>query len=56
MTELRKRKKRYNKKQRIATICAGAIVSICIFLAGALIYAVNNSKSKEAASIATDEI
>lgn len=56
MTELKKRRKRRNKKQRIATICAGAIVSICIFLAGALIYAVSNSKNKEAASIATDEI
>lgn len=56
MNELKKHRKRYNKKQRIATICAGVIVSICLFFAGALIYAVSSSRDKEAGAVATDEI
>lgn len=46
----------YKKKRRIAIICAGIIISIAIFLAGSLIYAVLDSKNKEASNVDTGKI
>lgn len=46
----------YKKKRRIAMICAGIIISVAIFLAGSLIYAVLGSKNKEASNVDTGKI
>lgn len=56
MAEQNNRKKFYKKKRRIAVICAGIIISIAIFLAGSLIYAVLCSDDKNASNIDTDKV
>lgn len=56
MTETKRRKQHYRKKRLIANICAGAIISIAIFLAGALIHSVYNSPKQEASIVSTDKI
>lgn len=56
MTKQLKRRKNYKKKQRIAMIIAGAMISIAIFLSGSLIYAVLRPKEKNASTIDTDKV
>lgn len=56
MTEQHNRRKYYKKKRRIATICAGVIISVAIFLAGSLIHTVFSSHKKEASTVSTDKI
>lgn len=56
MTDRAERKKIYKKKRQIAIICATSIISIAIFLAGSLIYAVFNSDKKTASNIDTDKV
>ena len=56
MAEQNNRKKCYKKKRRIAVICAGIIISIAIFLAGSLIYAVLCPDDKNASNIDTDQV
>lgn len=56
MTDRRMRKKRYKRRQKMAIIFAGAIISIAIFLAGSLIYAVLRPEEKNASSIDTDKV
>lgn len=55
MEERKNRKKHYKKKRLTATICAGVIISIALFLAGSLIYAVYRSNKKETATASTDK-
>lgn len=56
MTDKRTRKKHYKRKQKIAIVFAGVIISIAIFLAGSLIYAVLRPEEKKASSIDTDKV
>ena len=51
-----RRSKQYKKQRRIAIICAGALISIALFLAGSLIYAVLSSDEKNATNIDTDKV
>lgn len=56
MTDRKTRKRRYKRKQKIAILFAGVIISIAIFLAGSLIYAVLRPEEKSASSIDTDKV
>lgn len=56
MTDRKTRKKRYKRKQKIAILFARVIISIAIFLAGSLIYAVLRPEEKSASSIDTDKV
>ena len=56
MTDKRTRKKHYKRKQKIVILFAGVIISIAIFLAGSLIYAVLRPEEKNASSIDTDKV
>lgn len=56
MTDKRTRKKHYKRKQKIVILFAGVVISIAIFLAGSLIYAVLRPKEKNASSIDTDKV
>lgn len=51
-----KKLNQYTKKRRIAMICAGVIISIALFLAGSLIYAVLGTDDKAASNIDTDKV
>lgn len=56
MTDRRTRRRRYNKKQKIAIFIASAAIAIAIFLAGSLIYAVLRSEERFASTIDTGKV
>ena len=56
MTDRRTRRRRYKGRQKIAIIIASVTISIAIFLAGSLIYAVLRPEEKSASTIDTNKV